>query len=330
MFGAGVEKTKVIVRQVKTKTKTIEIATVSSSYHVEINASDAGNNDTHVIQEVIKDLAMTQSVSAVAKLGALPHADANSNAAGASAMADDDAALAAATAASAPAFKVVVLHEVDRLSADAQHGLRRTMEQFTQSCRLILCAESACRVSAPLKSRCLLLRVPAPSAPELSAILAAVVRKQGLGELPGALVAAIAAGCRGNMRKAVMQLEATAVDQFPFAAGQAPRRPDWEVFVEDVARLILEEQSAQRLLLVRGKLYELLTSCVPADVIVTSLTDALLAQAGAGDAVQTQTVQWAAFYEHRMRTGSKPLFHIEAFVAKFMALYKKWAITHMK
>jgi replication factor C subunit 3/5 len=309
----------VIVRQVKTKSKTLEVATVASSYHVEINPSDAGNNDTHVIQEIIKDLAMTQSVSAVAKMGALS----------AGAVDDDEDTPPATASGTVPPFKVVVLHEVDRLSADAQHGLRRTMEQYTQSCRLILCCESACRVAAPLKSRCLLVRVPSPSTAEMLAILAGVARKQKI-ELPGELAEAMAAQSQGNVRKAVLMLEATATDQYPFTAGQGPRRPDWEVFVEDIARLVLEEQSAQRLLLVRGKLYELLTNCIPADTVIKTLTEALLAQSSAGDEVQAQTLQWAAFYEHRMRTGSKPLFHIEAFLAKFMAVYKKWALSRMR
>lgn len=34
----------------------------------------------------------------------------------------------------------------------------------------------------------------------------------------------------------------------------------------------------------------------------------------------------AAFYEHRIATGSKDIFHLEAFIAKFMALYKKYLI----
>ena len=40
-----------------------------------------------------------------------------------------------------------------------------------------------------------------------------------------------------------------------------------------------------------------------------------------------QVVQWAAFYEHRLQEGSKAIFHIEAFVAKAMAIYKSWALA---
>ena len=44
-------------------------------------------------------------------------------------------------------------------------------------------------------------------------------------------------------------------------------------------------------------------------------------------APRMQVVQWAAFYEHRLQEGSKAVFHIEAFVARVMAVYKNWALA---
>ena len=63
LFGKSVDKVKVQHKSFKVKSKTIEIATLGSNSHIEINPSDVGINDRHVVQEVIKEIAQTQNVS---------------------------------------------------------------------------------------------------------------------------------------------------------------------------------------------------------------------------------------------------------------------------
>ena len=40
--------------------------------------------------------------------------------------------------------------------------------------------------------------------------------------------------------------------------------------------------------------------------------------------LKSEITQVAAFYEHRLQLGQKAIYHLEAFVAKFMAVYKKF------
>lgn len=150
LFGKSVDKVKVQHKSFKVKSKTVEISTLGSHFHIEMNPSDVGNNDRLVVQEVIKEIAQTQNVGA----GNAAHA-----------------------------FKVVILNEVDRLSLGAQHALRRTMEKYTASCRLILVCESLSRVIAPLRSRCLAVRVPAPTKEQVGARKRGATRTEPSGVL---------------------------------------------------------------------------------------------------------------------------------------------------
>lgn len=62
---------------------------------------------------------------------------------------------------------VVVVHEADLLSSESQAALRRTMELYMSNVRLILCCKSPSKIIDPIRSRCLLIRIPAPTIDEV-------------------------------------------------------------------------------------------------------------------------------------------------------------------
>jgi replication factor C subunit 3/5 len=119
------------------------------------------------------------------------------------------------------------------------------MEKSTIGCRLILSTTSCTKVIEPLRSRCLMMRVPGPTNDEIISILQAVAKKQSI-NLPQEMAIRIAESSNRNLRKALLAFEATKVTQYPFAIAQPIQRPDWEVFVTRIAEDILREQTPQR------------------------------------------------------------------------------------
>jgi len=129
----------------------------------------------------------------------------------------------------------------------------------------------------------------------------------------------------GNLRKAILTLEATKVQQYPFLPDQEPQRPNWQLFVQSIAQTMVAHQTPLKLMEVRGMLYELLSHCIPAALILRTLVEELLPMLDSQ--LKFEVIQWAAFYEHRLHIGTKEIFHLEGFVAKFMHIYKEFLMT---
>jgi replication factor C subunit 3/5 len=151
IYGNGTERLRLDKRTFKTPSnKSIDINMICSNYHIELNPGDAGIYDRHVVQDVIKEMAANRSLNTGG--GMLGGA------------AIDDAS----KKKKAVEYKVVVLVEVDKLTRQAQAALRRTMEKYSSTCRLILCCNNQSKVIEPVRSRCLGIRIAAPSHDDVS------------------------------------------------------------------------------------------------------------------------------------------------------------------
>lgn len=285
LFGPGSTKIKIESRQLDLGgSRKIEVTMASSVYHVEITPSEAGMQDRFIIQELLKEIAQTQQVDQNAK----------------------------------HRFKVVVIHDADTLSREAQAALRRTMEIYSANLRLILVSNSLSPVIAPIRSRTLLLRVSAPTVDEISAVLERVAENEGVHVAGPKLYSRIAETSQRNLRKALLIMEAMYAQHESLNANAVIPLADWETMLIKEASDIVRFPGLTGLAQARTTNYQLLSHCIPPQIILKTLLLQVLKLIDAR--LAPDVIEAAALFDHRLRLGSKPIFHLEAFIARVMNL----------
>ena len=137
---------------------------------LELNASDERGID--IIRHKVKDFAMTKAI------GDVP-------------------------------FKVIYLDESDALTKEAQHALRRTMENYTQTCRFILSCNYSSKIIEPIQSRCTLFRFKPLPKKDIIEIVSNISKQEGF-KIDEAAKEAVYEISKGDCRKAENILQSSA------------------------------------------------------------------------------------------------------------------------
>lgn len=293
LFGQGVYRLKIDVRQFVTPSnRKLELNVVSSPYHLEITPSDMGNNDRIVIQELLKEVAQMEQVDFQDSKDGLAHR-----------------------------YKCVVINEADSLTRDAQSALRRTMEKYSRNIRLIMVCDSMSSIIAPIKSRCLLVRCPAPTNTDMIKILSEVATEEQVELESGAILNNIVNECNGNLRVALLMFESMSLNnEMKLKNGTSLIKPDWKVVIIKTANKIQRERSVGCLVECRSILYDLLAHCIPAKIILQELMSSLLASTTLKDITKVNIIDASSTFDERLSLGNKAIYHLEGFIARAMCI----------
>ena len=138
---------------------------------LELNASDERGID--VVRETIKDFARTKALSGAQ-------------------------------------WKVCILDEADALTKEAQNALRRTMEQYSNTCRFALIANYSSKIIEPIQSRCTVFRFKPLDKKDVKDILDNITKHEKL-KIDDKAFEAIYYISDGDARKAENILQSCAV-----------------------------------------------------------------------------------------------------------------------
>jgi len=137
--------------------------------YLELNASDERGID--VVRQKVKDFARTKA------LGKVP-------------------------------FKVIFLDEADALTKEAQQALRRTMENYTNTCRFIMSCNYSSKIIDPIQSRCVVFRFKLLEKKDITKVMKKIAEKENI-RLSEDVFETLYEASEGDCRRAINLLQAT-------------------------------------------------------------------------------------------------------------------------
>jgi len=136
--------------------------------YLELNASDERGID--IVRQKVKDFARTKA------LGNIP-------------------------------FKIIFLDEADALTKEAQQALRRTMENFTSTCRFIMSCNYSSKIIDPIQSRCVIFRFKLLEKKDIEKRVEYIAQKEGL-EITPKTIETLYEVSEGDFRRVINLLQA--------------------------------------------------------------------------------------------------------------------------
>ena len=279
VYGDGIYKMNTINKELKLKSKNISYMVTSSNYHLEFCPSDLGNNDKFIISHVIKE------TSSFAQLDS----ESQKN------------------------FKVIVLLEADKMTKEAQSALRRTMEKYSENCRIIMVVNDLSSIIDPIRSRCFALRIPAPKKEEIKKILENIKKMERL-DIADKELETITEKYGKNVRECITCLQMTSLGNY----SKRVYEPEYNSIFNSIINQIIKEQSAKSLKDIRGLFMELLIHGFRASYIIYKMTSDLIDSNNIKEDIKRKIVEAASLFDIRAKNGTKDFIHLEAFAAKIM------------
>jgi len=245
---------------------------------LELNASDERGID--VIRNKVKDFARTKSIRDVP-------------------------------------FKVIYLDECDSLTTEAQQALRRTMENYSATCRFVLSCNYSSKIIDPIQSRCTVFRFQPLSMEAIIEIVREISSKEGL-SVSDEAIQILYGLSGGDARKVENVLQSCSViskdinEDLIYEVVSAARPKE----VVKILELSLEGQFIQaRKLLLDTMLKHGLSGI---DIIKQIQSEALYLSLE--EEKKAKIIEKCGEMEFRMIEGSDEFVQLEALIASFISL----------
>ena len=216
-------------------------------------------------------------------------------------------------------FRIIFLDEVDNMTKDAQHALRREMEMYTKTSSFILSCNYSSKIIDPIQSRCAIFRFAPIKGHQVIQRLEIISAEENVKYTAGTLES-IVYFAEGDMRRAVNILQSTAS-----MGGEVNEETVHDVVskakpkdVRRIVNLALDgdfmgaRDLLREVMVVQGTSGEDMVTQVYQEVSRMAMDDLI------GSDEYINLVEHIGEYDFRIREGANPRIQLEALLTKFL------------
>jgi replication factor C subunit 3/5 len=213
-------------------------------------------------------------------------------------------------------YKIVIIDKIDDLSYTAQASLRRTMELYSDNCKFIFVCNQLSKIIEPLRSRCLLIRIPKPTNNMLTNILLEISIKENI-ELTKNDFKEIIIKSQKNIYLLLWLLE--------FKKYNCNYEKTWITLIDKIVELICDKsnyntKSFNKIIQdIREYIYILFITNISFNTIIKNIMIKLINKFN-DIKLKYNIIELTSEYEKRISEGTRNIIHLEAYILKLFNL----------
>lgn len=269
----------------------IDINIEQSKYHIIIEPNNTGL-DKYLIQEIVKEYAKKKIINI--SYNKYP-------------------------------FRVVLINNVDNLHYYAQTSLRCTMEKYNKTCRFILCCNQTSKIIDPIKSRCLDIRIPAPTYNDMNSLLYHILLNENKLLSKNKIDSIIKKG-DFNIKKTLWILNMTV---FNIKDQELSWIKSLDVLIENMINIKNKNFILNETLIIttRNILYNIFTTNISPIDILTEIINKIIDSKEFHNDLLYIIFQLSSETENRLNRGKRSIIHLDAYMCKiYYNIYKFYNI----
>lgn len=213
-------------------------------------------------------------------------------------------------------FKVIIINKIYNLSYYAQAALRRTMEKYSNICKFILISDQLSKIIEPLRSRCLLIRIPLPTETQILETLLFICEKEGI-NIPYNELNEIIKKSDNKANNAVWLLEMYIYN--------ISYDKNWDNIIDNIIDLIVDTKINNNNTLyniikkIREYFYILFITNIPTQTIIRKIMIKLINKFNNIE-FKCKIIDITSIFEQRLNQGTRHIIHMEAYIIQLINL----------